>query len=93
VPSVLIIHEVADYPQWKVAFDEAAGLRRSAGEISFDLLRFDDDANKVVHFSEWTSLAAARAFFQSDRVAEIRRKAGVKEPAFHYLEGLERGQL
>lgn len=93
MPSVLIIHEVADYPHWKAAFDAAVGLRRDAGEISYQLLRFDDDANKVVHFSEWTSLAAARAFFQSDEVAEIRRKAGVKEPEFCYLERLEQGTL
>jgi quinol monooxygenase YgiN len=93
LPSVLIIHEVADYPHWKAAFDAAAGLRRDAGEISYQLLRFDDDANKVVHFSEWASLAAARAFFQSDEVAEIRRKAGVKEPEFCFLERLEAGTL
>jgi heme-degrading monooxygenase HmoA len=91
--SVLIIHEVADFAAWKQAFDAAAGLRRDAGEISFDLLRFNDDANKVVHFSEWTSLAAARAFFESSQVAEIRRKAGVKAPEFCYLERLEEGVL
>ena len=91
--SVLIIHEVADFAAWKQAFDAAAGLRRDAGEISFELLRFNDDANKVVHFSEWTSLASARAFFQSEEVAEIRRKAGVKEPEFCYLERLEAGTL
>lgn len=93
MPSVLIIHEVADYAHWKAAFDGAADLRRAAGEQSYHLLRFDDDANKVVHFSEWTSLAAARAFFQSAEVAEIRRKAGVKEPEFCYLERLEQGTL
>lgn len=93
MPSVLIIHEVADYAHWKAAFDAAAGLRRDAGEVSYQLLRFDDDANKVVHFSEWTSLAAARDFFQSAEVAEIRRQAGVKEPEFCYLERLEAGTL
>jgi quinol monooxygenase YgiN len=93
MPSVLIIHEVADYAAWKQAFDQAAGLRRDAGEISYDLLRFDDQSNKVVHFSEWISLDAARAFFESARVAEIRRKAGVKAPEFCYLERLEAGVL
>ena len=93
MPSVLIIHEVADYAHWKAAFAAAADLRRAAGEVSYQLLRFDDDANKVVHFSEWTSLAAARAFFQSAEVAEIRRTAGVKEPEFCYLERLEHGTL
>jgi quinol monooxygenase YgiN len=93
LPSVLIIHEVADYAHWKAAFDAAADLRRAAGELRYQLLRFDEDANKVVHFSEWTSLASARAFFQSEEVAEIRRKAGVKEPEFCYLERLEAGTL
>lgn len=93
MPSVLIIHEVADYVHWKAAFDAAADLRRVAGELSYQLLRFDEDANKLVHFSEWTSLSAASAFFQSDEVAEIRRKAGVKEPEFCYLERLEQGRL
>ena len=93
MPSVLIIQEVADYAHWKAAFDAAADLRCAAGEVSYQVLAFDDDANKVVHFSEWTSLAAARAFFQSAAVAEIRRRAGVKEPEFCYLERLERGVL
>jgi heme-degrading monooxygenase HmoA len=93
VPSVLIVHQVDDYDAWKAAFDGAAGLRKAAGEISFDLLRFDEDANKVVHFSQWTSLEAARGFFQSDEVAEIRRRAGVHEPEFCYLERLETGVL
>lgn len=93
MPSVLIIHDVADYAHWKAAFAAAGDLRRAAGEVSYQLLRFDDDANKVVHFSEWTGLAAARAFFQSAEVAEIRRAAGVKEPAFCYLELLEASKL
>ncbi len=93
MPSVLIIHEVADFALWKQAFDAAAGIRRAAGEISYDLLRFAEDANKVVHFSEWASLEAVRGFFQSAEVAEIRRKAGVREPEFCYLERLERGDL
>jgi heme-degrading monooxygenase HmoA len=93
MPTVLIVHHVDDYGAWKAAFDKAAGLRKAAGEISFDLLRFADDANRVVHFSEWTSLEAARQFFQSDEVAEIRRKAGVHEPQFCYLERLESGVL
>lgn len=93
MPSVLIIHEVASYPDWKHAFDEAAALRKKAGEITYDLLRFEDDSNRVVHFSEWSSLADARAFFESAEVADIRRKAGVREPTFCYLERLEQARL
>ena len=90
---VLIIHEVEAYPAWKVVFDQAADIRKRAGEISYQLLRYDNDANNIVHFSEWTSLEDARCFFESPELVEIRKKAGVKAPAFIYLQEIERGVL
>ncbi len=90
---VLIIHEVESYPAWKAIFDQAADLRKRAGEISYQLLRYDTDANKIVHFSEWSSLDNARRFFESPELEEIRRRAGVKAPDFMYLQEIERGVL
>lgn len=90
---VLIIHEVEDYPAWKKVFDGAAGIRREAGEISYQLLKYDSDANVIVHFSKWTSHEAARSFFESPRLVEIRKQAGVKAPNFIYLDELEQGTL
>lgn len=90
---VLIIHEVEDYPAWKTVFDNAAGIRREAGERSYQVLKYENDANRIVHFSAWTSVAAARAFFESPRLVEIRRQAGVKAPEFIYLDLLEAGTL
>ncbi|QSB01745.1 antibiotic biosynthesis monooxygenase [Methylomonas sp. EFPC1] len=93
MPHVLIIHEVADYPAWKQIFDQAAEIRKRAGEISYQLLRYDDDANNIVHFSAWTSLDNARRFFESPELVEIRKQAGVKAPEFIYLQEIERGML
>jgi quinol monooxygenase YgiN len=90
---VLILHEVASYPAWKAVFDEAAGIRKRAGEISYQLLRHDAAADRIVHFSRWTSLAAARAFFASPELVAIRARAGVRSPEFIYLEEIERGDL
>ena len=90
---VLIIHEVEAYPAWKAVFDEAAAIRKNAGEISYQLLRYDNDANAIVHFSAWSSLEQARRFFESPALVEIREKAGVKAPHFIYLQELERGVL
>jgi quinol monooxygenase YgiN len=90
---VLIIHEVEDYLAWKVIFDRAAGIRKSAGEISYQLLRYDADANQIVHFSKWTSLENARRFFESPELVQIRLEAGVKAPNFIYLNEIERGVL
>jgi quinol monooxygenase YgiN len=90
---VLIIHEVADYPAWKSVFDRAAGIRKEAGERSYQVLKYESDPNKIVHFSSWTSIADAKAFFESEKLVEIRRQAGVRAPEFIYLEELERGTL
>ena len=90
---VLIIHAVKDYIAWKQVFDNAAAIRKAAGEQSYTVLRDDNDPNKIIHFSRWDSIANAKAFFESPRLVEIRRVAGVEAPEFHYLHQLERGHL
>ncbi|MDD2775739.1 MAG: antibiotic biosynthesis monooxygenase [Gallionella sp.] len=90
---VLIIHEVADYLVWKRIFDHAAELRRNAGEIRYQLLRDERDADRIVHFSEWSSLDVARRFFESPELVKIRENAGVKAPHFLYLTELAHGVL
>ena len=93
MPCVLIIHEVADYPAWKKVFDGAAGLRRDAGERSYQVLKYQHDPNRIVHFSVWTSLDEARRFFESPQLVKIRAEAGVKAPEFIYLDQIEAGTL
>lgn len=90
---VLIIHAVKDYPAWKKVFDDAAAIRKQAGERHYQVLRDERDANRIVHFSQWASLAQARAFFESPRLVEIRQQAGVEAPEFNYLQSLEQGVL
>ncbi len=90
---VLIIHEVVDYLAWKQIFDRAADIRKQAGEISYQVLKYENDANKIVHFSAWTSIAAAKRFFESPQLVRIRAEAGVKSPDFIYLEQIESGTL
>jgi heme-degrading monooxygenase HmoA len=90
---VLIIHEVADYTAWKKVFDGAADIRREAGERSYQVLKYQNDPNRIVHFSVWTSLDDARRFFESPKLVSIRAEAGVKSPEFIYLEQLEAGAL
>jgi quinol monooxygenase YgiN len=93
MPYVLIIHEVEDYSAWKTIFDNAAQIRKEAGEISYQLLKFEMTPNNIVHFSRWRSLQNARNFFESERLVEIRKQAGVKAPTFVYLDEIETGIL
>ena len=90
---VLIIHEVVDYLAWKQIFDNTADIRKQAGEISYQVLKYENDANRIVHFSVWTSIAAAKRFFESPQLVKIRAEAGVKSPDFIYLEQIESGTL
>jgi quinol monooxygenase YgiN len=90
---VLIIHEVADYPAWKQVFDQAAKIRKEAGERSYQVLKYEHEPNKIVHFSAWTSLEDAKRFFESPQLVKIRAEAGVKSPDFIYLDQLEAGTL
>ncbi|MGB8691243.1 MAG: antibiotic biosynthesis monooxygenase [Microcoleus sp.] len=90
---VLILHEVENYEAWKKVFDRAANLRKEAGERSYQVLKYNNEPNKIVHFSAWTSIADARAFFESPRLVQIREEAGVKAPEFIYLDQLESGVL
>ncbi len=90
---VLIIHEVEDYDAWKQVFDQAASLRKEAGERSYQVLKYENEPNKIVHFSVWTSIQDARLFFESPELVEIRQRAGVKAPEFIYLDQLESGVL
>lgn len=90
---VLIIHEVEDYQSWKQVFDNAADIRKQAGERTYQVLKYENNPNKVVHFSAWTSMYDAKLFFESPQLIKIRLEAGVKSPEFIYLDQLESGVL
>lgn len=90
---VLIIHEVEDYIEWKKIFDNASTIRKKAGEISYQVLNYENEQNKIVHFSSWTSLENAKRFFESPELVQIRIEAGVKAPDFIYLNQLASGIL
>lgn len=89
----LIIHEVDDYAAWKKIFDHAAIIRKEAGELSYQVLKYELKPNKIVHFSKWSSIDNAKLFFESPELVQIRKDAGVKAPEFIYLEQLESGIL
>lgn len=90
---VLIIHAVKDYPAWRRIFDDAALIRKEAGEQQYHVLRDENDPNRIIHFSRWASMEKAKAFFESPRLVEIRRQAGVEAPDFNYLHLLDHGDL
>jgi heme-degrading monooxygenase HmoA len=85
VARVVVIHRVADVDRWRAAFDAAAELRAAGGELDFEVLHADDDPHLIVHLARWTTIAEARAFFESPEVVAIRKRAGAEPPTFLYL--------
>ena len=67
---------------WKKIFNKAAIIRKNAGEISYQVLKYPEEPNKTVHFSNWSSIDNAKAFFESPVPVKIRKEAGVKAPEF-----------
>lgn len=90
---VLIVHEVEDYELWKKVFDDAADIRKQAGEKAYQVLKYESNPLKIVHFSSWSSIGEAKQFFESPQLIKLRLEAGVKSPEFIYLEQLESGTL
>jgi quinol monooxygenase YgiN len=68
-------------------------LRKSAGELEYQVLQYDGEANRVVHFSKWQSHAKAKLFFELGEIQKIRNELGVKKPTFTYLNQTESGEL
>lgn len=64
VQHLLIIHALTSHPAWTTVIDQVADICKR-GEIPYQLLRFDNDANDVTHFSVCASLDKARRFFES----------------------------
>ncbi len=90
--NVIVRHRVEDYPRWKKAFDDFEPERRSGGEKSYRLSSLQDEPNNICLFFEWDSIANARTFMESPKLAETMKQAGVsEEPQIYFTEELDRG--
>jgi hypothetical protein len=75
--NVLIRHKVADFARWKANFDQAIGIRRSAGEKSYRIFCDPEDPRDVTIICEWENLEKAREFTASDTLWKGLHKGGV----------------
>ncbi len=84
--TVLVHHQVNDYPAWKSAFDAALEWRHKHGEQSCRIFHVPGKVDELTLLFEWDSLEHARAFLASDELKQRMARAGVKgEPTVEYL--------
>lgn len=83
---VLIRHIVADYPNWKAAFDSHQSERQNHGLKDIHILRDNTNQNYVTILFEAQDFEKARAFATSGNLRETMKKAGVVgNPEICYL--------
>lgn len=87
MPYLLIRQNVADYEQWKLAFDSHSVTRQANGSRGGHLFRNASDPNELVILLEWDVLEKARQFAQSEELREVMQRAGVVDhPAVSFLK-------
>jgi hypothetical protein len=74
---LLVRHNVADFAQWKPAYDAHLAARQKAGLREKNLLRSINNPNEVVLLFEAEDLTRAQAFSESSDLREAMQKAGV----------------
>jgi hypothetical protein len=83
---VLIRHQVADFPSWKVAYDTHAAARGAAGLKEERLLHNVDKKNEVVLLFSASDLKKAKEFGASSDLRQAMQVAGVTDtPDVYFL--------
>ena len=87
MPYLLIRQNVADYEQWKSAFDAHGVTRQANGSRGGQLFRNASDPNELVILLEWDVLEKAHQYAQSEELREVMQRAGVVDhPNISFLK-------
>ncbi len=79
--------KVADYPKFRVVFDEQTTTRTKFGCSDQSVFHVAGDANDVVVLTGWPSVEKARAYTQSPELKQAMQNAGVtSQPTVLLLE-------
>jgi len=83
---LLVRHRVAEFDQWKSAYDAHLQAREKAGLKQEHLLRNIDDPDEVLILFEVEDLQKAREFIDASDLSAAMEKAGVVDkPDIYHL--------
>jgi hypothetical protein len=90
---LVVHHKVQDFAKWKPIFDEDGTRRKEFGSKGAMVMRTVGDPNDLFIVFEWSSVADARKFTESDELKKTMERAGVvSEPEVYFLEELDETQ-
>jgi heme-degrading monooxygenase HmoA len=74
---MLIDHRVEDFDTWRTVYDEVRGWQHDHGVHFQQVLRHEDDPNRVVVTHAFDSREAAEAFLANPELREAMGRGGV----------------
>ena len=77
--TVVVLHRVNDYGQWRSVYDSVDELRKESGVLEHSVFRAEGDPDNILVTHRFPSLDAAHRYFEDPRVLEAVRDAGVIE--------------
>ncbi len=70
-------HPVSDYAAWRKVYDEYFPTRHQLGVTGEAVYQSADDPNDITVTFDFTTIEAARAFYNNEQLRAATQKAGV----------------
>ena len=77
--TLFVRHKVADYANWKRAYDAFDATRKEFGVTGDSVYRDADDSRTVIVTHTFKDTSAAKAFVSSEDLKSTMEQAGVAE--------------
>ena len=89
--AVMIVkHKVADFNNWKKAFDSMTPVRKSHGWLGHEVYRDPQDPNDVTIVNRVATIEGAKAYGTSPELKAAMQNGGiVSEPSISFLQDEE----
>jgi len=78
--TLIVRHTVADFPAWRVVYDQVDTLRGTHGCTAERVLQVPGDPNDVVAIHEFPTVEQATAFSEDPELKAAMGRAGVTGP-------------
>jgi hypothetical protein len=86
---MITTHEVEDYKRWKPVHDRSAAIKRHYGWTRSSVFAVEGDPNHVMVMEQFSSLARARAYAESNDLRDEMAASGVSsEPKIQFVTTL-----
>jgi quinol monooxygenase YgiN len=85
--TVIATLQVPSFEKWRAEYEQMHAVREAAGECGRTVFRDVDNPGVVVVVFRWSSLEAARSYFDGPALqASVGRAGAVAPPALLFLE-------